>query len=99
MVELLKEAIMYYGEHPYAFFIDILRFKECNLSKKEYCMLNDVGKVTMIEVTRTESIQLSREYNDVLSECCHVSKNLWNEANYIAMWDCEPLRLPLKKAR
>lgn len=37
----------------------------------------------MIEIVRTESIQLGREYSSVLSEYCHVSKNLWNEANYI----------------
>ena len=34
-------------------------------------------------VLRTESIQLNEKYNDVLSDYCHVSKNLWNEANYV----------------
>lgn len=33
-----------------------------------------------MELTRTEQIWLSG--NDVLSEQCHFSKNLWNEANY-----------------
>ena len=37
----------------------------------------------MVEVVRTEVIQLSGECNNVLSEYCHLSKNLWNEANYI----------------
>ncbi len=33
-----------------------------------------------MELTRTEQIWL--EPNDILSQLCHFSKNLWNEANY-----------------
>ncbi len=34
----------------------------------------------MNETVRTEQIQI--EGNNTLSELCHISKNLWNEANY-----------------
>ncbi len=33
-----------------------------------------------MNVIRTEQIELNP--NDTLSELCHYSKNLWNEANY-----------------
>ena len=33
------------------------------------------------EVVRTEQIWI--ESIDILSELCHISKNLWNEANYV----------------
>jgi len=35
----------------------------------------------LIRLTRTEQINLG--YNEELSNLCHLSKNLWNEANYI----------------
>jgi hypothetical protein len=34
-----------------------------------------------MKLIRTEQIWL--EPNDTLSELCHYSKNLWNEANYL----------------
>jgi putative transposase len=38
------------------------------------------GKLKWDTFTRTEQIWL--EHNDALSQLCHFSKNLWNEANY-----------------
>ncbi len=38
------------------------------------------GKPKWETFTRTEQIWV--EYNDILSQLCHFSKNLWNEANY-----------------
>jgi putative transposase len=38
------------------------------------------GKPKCETFTRTEQIWI--EYNDTLSQLCHFSKNLWNEANY-----------------
>ena len=32
------------------------------------------------EIVRTEQILI--DSSDILSELCHISKNLWNEANY-----------------
>ena len=33
------------------------------------------------EIIKTEHIWL--EHIDILSELCHISKNLWNESNYV----------------
>jgi putative transposase len=38
------------------------------------------GKPKWDTFTRTEQIWI--EHNDTLSQLCHFSKNLWNEANY-----------------
>lgn len=36
------------------------------------------------EIVRTEQIWVDDEgYIDILSESCHIAKNLWNEANYV----------------
>ncbi len=37
--------------------------------------------ISIKEITRTEQIWL--ENDDILPELCHISKNLWNETNYV----------------
>jgi len=45
------------------------------LNKDIYC------PISTKEIVRTEQIWI--ESIDILNELCHISKNLWNESNYV----------------
>ena len=41
----IEKAIRYYGKNPYWFFVDMLGFKECKLSREEYCAMTNQQKI------------------------------------------------------
>ena len=52
-----------------------------------YCLEDIYIPVGTKEVVKTEQIWIdpsdSDILSDILSDLCHISKNLWNEANYV----------------